>query len=517
MEDQNKLEVNGSIAANPPAEIAAEIRQAGLDGSLRIANGSQKTIIYFSGGEIVFAVSNARGFRLFSILLEKKAVDKAVLAKCPEFADDRRLAAELQNIGKFTKEQIDEFTVAQIEAIMTDALSWTDGTWTFSPLARLREDMKYKVGVTEMLRQYARCLPGSFVFGRFRSMDETFVRTTGKNPANGLMQHEKALLETIGENDLSLRQIIDKCGLPENTAIRSLYDLWIGGDVLRMNWNAAIPSQKLLAIRDAKVSKVRSAAVNSAYVAAPEPKPPVDEPKPEIAEELTVEEYLERIDKALTHYETLGVDLKTDAAKIKQTYFRLAKQFHPDRFHRSEPELAARVQKAFSNIAQAYETLKNPSLRENYDFKMRKELEKIEKRRAAGLADLPSDAEQKDITARESFQAGFDLLAEDDLAAAIPHLARAVHIDPSNAQYHAYYGQALTADPNSKHKAESELQTAIKMEPENIEFRIMLIEFFIEMDLLKRAEGELVRMLAIKPDHKEAMEMLRQIRELTQR
>lgn len=517
MEDQNKLEINGSIAANPLAEVAAEIRQAGLDGSLRVANGSLKTIIYFSGGDVVFAVSNARGFRLFSILLEKTAIDKTVLAKCPEFADDRRLAAELQNIGKFTKEQIDEFTVAQIEAILTDALSWTDGTWTFSPLARLREDMKYNVSITEMLRQYARCLPGSFVFGRFKSMDETFARAEQENTANGRMDHEQRLLETLGEKTLSLRQIIDKCGLPENSAIRSVYDLWIGGDVLRMNWNAAISSQKLLAIRDAKVSKVRSAAVNSAYVATPEHQKPAEETPAEVAEELTVEEYLERIDKALTHYETLGIDVKADGAKIKQKYFGLAKQFHPDRFHRSEPELAARVQKAFSNIAQAYETLKNPGLRENYDFKMRKELEKIEKRRAAGLADLPSDAEQKDIAARESFQAGFDLLAEEDLAAAIPHLARAVHIDPDNAQYHAYYGQALTADPNGKHKAESELQTAIRMDPENIEFRIMLIEFFIEMDLLKRAEGELVRMLAIKPDHQEAKEMLRQIRELTQR
>src|SRR5690606_16988761 len=175
----------------------------------------------------------------------------------------------LQNIGRFTKDQIDEFTIAQIEAILTDALSWTTGTWTFSPLARLREDMKYTVGVTEMLRQYARCLPGSFVFGRFKSMDETFALASGESTANGRMDHEQKLLDVIGEANLTLREIIDKCGLPENSAIRSMYDLWVGGDVLRMNWNAAIPSQKLLAIRDAKVSKVRSAAVNSAYVPSP--------------------------------------------------------------------------------------------------------------------------------------------------------------------------------------------------------------------------------------------------------
>jgi cytochrome c-type biogenesis protein CcmH/NrfG len=137
----------------------------------------------------------------------------------------------------------------------------------------------------------------------------------------------------------------------------------------------------------------------------------------------------------------------------------------------------------------------------------------LEKRRAAGLADLPDNAEQSEVLADESFHSGFDLLSDDDYAAAIPYLARAVHLAPENAQYHAYYGQALTIDPKSKHKAEAEMQTAIKIEPENMEFRIMLIEFFLEMDLIKRAEGELVRMLAVKPDHKEAAELLRQIRE----
>ena len=64
---------------------------------------------------------------------------------------------------------------------------------------------------------------------------------------------------------------------------------------------------------------------------------------------------------------------------------------------------------------------------------------------------------------------------------------------PENPKYHAYYGKALSADDTQRHKAESEMQTAIKMDSTNPTFRLILAEFFIHMNMTKRAEGELNR------------------------
>ncbi len=516
MAEENNLDISGKLRIHPLAEVIAEIRQAKFDGSIRVSSGKLKTIIYFSEGSVVFAVSNSRAFRLFSILLNRKMIDKATLSRCPEFADDRRLAAELQKLGKFSKEQIDEITDQQIEEILIDAMSWTDGDWTFSPLARIREDMMHSPNIAERLRQYGRCLTVGYVGDRFKSMHEMFSLSGGDN-FTGLQPNEELVLSKFSSASMTMRNVLDACPLQESEVLRSLYVLWIGGNVLRMNWNSAFSNLKIDAIKEAKVSKVRSALVNEAHTVTVENTPETGEETtaPE-GFEITVDDYLNRVEKATTHYEVLGVNSKAEAPAIKSAYFNLARNFHPDRYHRSETSLLARVQKAFSSLAQAYEILKSPELRETYDFKIRKEFETLEKRRAAGLADLPDNAEQKEVMGDESFRSGFDLLAEDDFVAAMPYLARAVHLCPENAQYHAYYGQSLTIDPKSKHKAESEMQTAIKIDPENMEYRIMLIEFFLEMDLMKRAEGELVRMLAVKPDHQEAAELLRQIRETVQ-
>jgi predicted Zn-dependent protease len=90
----------------------------------------------------------------------------------------------------------------------------------------------------------------------------------------------------------------------------------------------------------------------------------------------------------------------------------------------------------------------------------------------------------------------------------VPYLARAVHYDASVARYHAYFGKALAADETKRHKAEAEIQTAIRLDPESPIFRVLLAEFFIQYNLLKRAQGELTRLLEKFPDNREAQKLL---------
>ena len=97
---------------------------------------------------------------------------------------------------------------------------------------------------------------------------------------------------------------------------------------------------------------------------------------------------------------------------------------------------------------------------------------------------------------------------DDEAESALPSLARAVHFAPDNARYHAYFGKALSFDERQRHKAEGEIQKAIKLEPADPTFRIMLVEFFIQINLLKRAEGELNRLLVAFPGNKEALALL---------
>lgn len=62
------------------------------------------------------------------------------------------------------------------------------------------------------------------------------------------------------------------------------------------------------------------------------------------------------------YYKTLGVSEDASADEIKKVYRKLAKQYHPDR-HKGDKASEAR----FKEISEAYETLKDPGKRAEYD------------------------------------------------------------------------------------------------------------------------------------------------------
>jgi curved DNA-binding protein CbpA len=64
------------------------------------------------------------------------------------------------------------------------------------------------------------------------------------------------------------------------------------------------------------------------------------------------------------YHEILGVDRAADAKDIKRAYFRLSREYHPDRyFRRNVGPFAARFDRIFKKVAEAYELLSDPNTR----------------------------------------------------------------------------------------------------------------------------------------------------------
>lgn len=523
MTDQNTLEEKGHLNVYPLAELIVEIKQLQLSGSLRLALDNQKAVIYFNDGEIIYGVSNSKEHRLINLLLKKNLVQKEKLVKLQNIANDVELAQALVSSGLLKKTDVDVLVVEQIDAILISVLTWTNGEYVFSPLARLRSDLAFPVEMHKVMIDYARCLPLQQVSDRFMSVDEAFS-VSGINTIDlGLQSHEQFVAERFGADRLTISQIRAMAPLPEHALLQALYVLWLGGVLIRQDWNAAFSQAKIDQIKAAKLSMVKKATsagnndvpqTEAEKKAESESEPiadAIDEKPKTPAIELTLAEYIERVEKGETYYDVLGIGDKVELAEIKQAYFSLAKLFHPDKYHREEEKQHRRIQTAFTGIAQAYEALKTKESRENYDYKIRKELEARAKRLAEGLSDQPDGNERQSEQGLESFEKGLLLLSEEEYEQAATNLARAVHYSPENALYHAYYGKALSVFTKHRHKAEAEFQTAIKIDPKNPKIRMMLVEFFMDMNMAKRAEGELKRFLEVVPGNHEATTMLRRL------
>jgi len=246
-----------------------------------------------------------------------------------------------------------------------------------------------------------------------------------------------------------------------------------------------------------------------------EPAPTITieaEPLPEI-KEVSLEEYLTRTEKAESHYHILGIEPDAQLPEIRASYFTLAKLFHPDRFHRAEADVLTRVENAFSKLAQAHEALRDPKTRTAYDNQLRRDLADKKLRGDEPMNVHVQGNQLNSERAGQEFEHGRGLLSDGDHEEALPFLARAVHLAPTVASYHAFYGKALSFADNGRHKAEGEMQAAIKLDPTNVTYRMMLVEFFMNVKLFKRAEGELGRLLTVAPDNKEARSLLDSLRQ----
>jgi curved DNA-binding protein CbpA len=369
--------------------------------------------------------------------------------------------------------------------------------------------------------EYARNLPDKTVVSRFMHLQEVFGTKSAPPAYIDLSPQESFVFSRFENSSLSVVDVKNLSGLSDSETLKILYTLWLGGFLNRQKWNTAFSDRKTSKILSASISLIKG---QEAYVSnesqpsgykMPEmtkPETPIEETK-QVIENISLAGYLAQVENAANFYEILDVEPKAIQTDIKQAYFSLAKRFHPDLFHKEvDADLQQRVQHAFGKLAQAYDTLRHEKSREVYNYKIRKDLETKEKRQKTNFGSENAGNQKQFEQALDDFEQGLSLLMDEEFETAIPFLARAVHLANNNARFHAYYGKALASDKNQRHKAEAELQAAVKLDENNANYRLMLAEFFIEVGLAKRAEGELNRLLAIFPDNKEATILLDTLR-----
>ncbi|HVS83248.1 MAG TPA: DUF4388 domain-containing protein [Pyrinomonadaceae bacterium] len=491
--------MEGQLSKHPLAELIREITTAGLSGALRLSREHAKVAIYFEDGTLVFAVSNLRAHRLREIL-KLGGFNDAQMSELPAKASDHELAEALIQRGRVTAETLATIRSKQVSDVLRLALLWTNGAWEFDPRVRLAGDVRVSVDVNRLLLECARHLPAGFVGSRFRETNGVSYQTVAGKGATNLLPAEASILSRASAS-VRLFELAALGGASKEDNLRAIYALSLSGLLQRSDWPAVLGAGTSNVLHQRSRTSPLEAArgINAAE---------------KVDEAGDVQALFARLKSAKDHYEVLDIARLAGAEEIKNAYHSLARRFHPDRFHKSDSALRSRVDSAFARIAQAYETLSNSPRRAFYDAKLRV------KSPTAGATKIAASEKPYDVAAKRgakapeseraesSFQQGLAALQRNQRDQAIRLLAEAAMLAPREARYRANYGHALIGETNARRVAESELQAAVSLEPDNASHRVMLAELYETLGLRRRAQGEVERALAADPQNKAARALL---------
>jgi curved DNA-binding protein CbpA len=504
----------GKLTEQPLAELIREISIKGLSGTLRLEHERMQTAVYFDKGQLVYAASNLRTLRLREYLVKRGLVSEKDQAKLTNDFSDLELAEALSRDGTLRQKDIDALLVILVSDILRVSLLWIDGTWDFNGRARLADPVNLKIDTGTLLREAAQRIPINFVSSRFRNPSEMIARAAGLSPTSNFRPAESFILSRL-DKPLKFEELISLSGLPELETRRVLYGLALSDFVTREYWQNAFRTETT------KPGKAQVATPSAPAIASQTEQS--DNWLSASIENEDLEEFLKRLKAATNHYEVLELPATAKVSEIKDTYYAMARRYHPDRFHiRSGTKVHAEISSAFARVTQAYETLTNPNARAGYDHTLERARQFAEAEAKAAKSsqavDSPEDLDP-DVAASEtglgraeySFREGSGALEQGRIRAAIKYLANAARLEPQEARYRAYYGRALAADENTRRLAENEFQAAIKLEPANPVFRTMLAELYFELKFHRRAQTELDRALSIDPNNAAANLLLRKV------
>ncbi len=191
------------------------------------------------------------------------------------------------------------------------------------------------------------------------------------------------------------------------------------------------------------------------------------------------------------YFALFSVDQDANKRQLKRAYFRLSKEFHPDRFYGKDlGSFAPWMSAVFEHLTRAFETLSQPSKRDAY--------------MAALRGESPASARQKgeqskEEYAKELFDRACSAETSGDPGNAVQFFAAAVRMDPKPRYLRRAATCAVTAGELSQ--AEEYAKKAADLQRQDPSYARVLADVYRASGKWGEAEQILVHALELKTEN----------------
>jgi len=453
-------------------------------GLLHLQHGNAKKVIYIKDGYPIFTRSNVLHECLGRMLVKEDRITQTDCDQSVELsrASGRLQGTELIEMGLLTPQELHEALIHQVTEKLLTTFAWRSGTWWFVP----GKDFKGNVTSIKMT-------PATLIMKGI----ERFWTPTQLNDFLAPFRSDYIQQSTDPKYRFQDMQL-SRRGQAVLTSCQ-------GRETLEK-----ILEEHPLARRE--VQKIMAALMISELVerhTIPAESAVDEEPQEEgekVVDAKLRYKILDDYKRILgsNYFAALGIGENGSSAEARRAYYRLAKEYHPDRYLGSglSREMTLKINEIFQYITQAYTVLSDVDTKARY-------VEELHHGPAKKL-----DINQV-IEAEGAFQEGRALIKVRRYAEAAKIMKRAIELSPEEPEYMTVYAWALfkadADNPAIQNQALEVLLAAREMNSQNDLTHLYLGHVYQALNKERNAEKSFEMAVQANPDCTEALRELRLI------
>lgn len=436
-------------------------------GILKIRGENFEKSLFFIDGNLCFAKTNVLHERLGEILFKIGKINRTQFWEIHKLMEgkDEKLGKILVKNNYLNQKDLFFGLIFQLRSITVATFPLTSGEWEFSEeIPQIPDDSRFTIELPAIFSEGIRKIKNWSPFKNRFLYQSPRLRPISAGLADFLNPDDISFYKEISNySAFPIERICGKIPIPEDT-------FW----------------QKLMLFHLLHVIDFVEIVVN---------------------EELNknIEELIHLYDnlkvKEMDYYELLNLKNAATPEEIKDSYYKFAKKFHPDRLGSApDPDLKEKANFVFARINKAYDVLSNEDKKREYDTKGYKEV-------------APQDKVNENLIEKAHilFRKAKTLYSQKKFWEAAAILEEAIRYDANKSSYFLLLGLAQSNVSSLSRNAEKNFLRVIELEPWNAEPYVALGLLFLNEKLERRAESFFRKALSIDPDHAMARRKVEEI------
>ncbi len=477
-------------------DVLRDIYVCRRTGFLRFTRDGHRCEFRVRNGHIVYGQATLPELRLGECMVEAGLLSQAVLDRATGIvtAENLRLGEVLLGLG-LDEAQVGHGLGLHVRRMLVHVFAWREGAYAFEERDEDEVDAALPISTGEMILEAVRVIedPDAVAYA-LGDLDRTLLPAT-----DPLLRFQHVTLSAVDgyvlsrvDGVLSAREVMQLIPLPGPAVEKSLFALLCIG-----------------VVEYATTARRQRAQPSTAQFLR--------------QEILDLYASLGR----RTPFEMLNVASISSDAEIKAAYFRLAKRFHPDVHHEQGlSDLRDKLEAIFFKLHDAYEAISTDDARAEY-LNLHSSLAPAATQASSSAPASGAKAEKPAAAAAPAKPARppghrtgrFAVLSADDLYRkaeerfaearyweAVALLNEAIGLAENRLKLRArlLLARAYLKSPDFVKHAERELQAVLQEDGENVEAAYLLGTIYRRSNLNLRAAGMFRRVLALRPNHREA-------------